>query len=637
MITKWKVSNFKSIREETELDIAPLTIFAGANSSGKSTFLQPILLVAQTLAHRVTSRSVVLNGSLARLGQFDDLRSVSSDIDQISIGWTVQPHPYAQDRRESPSLQIPPYYALSGHLLSSVSCEISFDADVPGGQKEIGQIQPRLMSSELSVITRHPEESDQRFFIDVSLAYAADLERKQKWIDATNSEESQASLKYNVEVDRNSLAEIHEEHVTAELVGCYLDHFLPERLSAGVNRVTEDAKTLMEILGGDRLPSSISRRFYRDRNIVVPKEVMDFILSKGGRLNEQAQTMLSREISRTKIQRGLRSSPKESTSIYVYIEALRRIPPHLRRLIRDVLADSREFKQLVNRAVRDEREENLGIESLSVPLAVLGGVRYLERFFSASVRYLGPLRDEPKLLYPLSPTADPSDVGLKGENTAAVLELHKNRVVRYIPSSAFRDAETDPLPLDRSLQDAVVDWLQYLGVAEGVDSKDQGKLGHELTVQIAGATGSSDLTHVGVGVSQVLPILVASLLSEPDTTLIFEQPELHLHPRVQTLLGDFLLSLTQLGKQCILETHSEYLINRIRFRIAAAGDRNPWKEAVKVYFVERPTASSKFREVEINEYGAILDWPDGFFDQSQQEAEAILMASLQKRRLQRER
>ena len=42
MITKWKVFNFKSISEETELDLGPLTIFAGANSSGKSTFIQSV-------------------------------------------------------------------------------------------------------------------------------------------------------------------------------------------------------------------------------------------------------------------------------------------------------------------------------------------------------------------------------------------------------------------------------------------------------------------------------------------------------------------------------------------------------------------------------------------------------------------
>lgn len=89
------------------------------------------------------------------------------------------------------------------------------------------------------------------------------------------------------------------------------------------------------------------------------------------------------------------------------------------------------------------------------------------------------------------------------------------------------------------------------------------------------------------------------------------------------------------SKQCILETHSEYLVNRIRFRTAAAGTSNPWLEAVKLYFVERGADGSSFREVHMNEFGAILDWPDGFFDQSQREAEAILRAAVIKRKQQR--
>ena len=91
MITKWKVFNFKSIREETELELGPLTIFAGANSSGKSTILQSILLIAQTLSYKVNSRSVVLNGPLVGLDQFDDIKSNNSQADQISIGLTCKP------------------------------------------------------------------------------------------------------------------------------------------------------------------------------------------------------------------------------------------------------------------------------------------------------------------------------------------------------------------------------------------------------------------------------------------------------------------------------------------------------------------------------------------------------------------
>lgn len=111
-----------------------------------------------------------------------------------------------------------------------------------------------------------------------------------------------------------------------------------------------------------------------------------------------------------------------------------------------------------------------------------------------------------------------------------------------------------------------------------------------------GLSQPQDLTHVGVGVSQVLPILVMCLLAEPDTTLIFEQPELHLHPKVQTLLGDFFLSMSPLGKQCVLETHSEYLINRLRFR-AAASNSYVIANRIKMYFVEKYGDSSSFRPV----------------------------------------
>ncbi|MDR0354396.1 MAG: AAA family ATPase, partial [Deltaproteobacteria bacterium] len=93
MISKWAVSNFKSIREEADLELRPLTIFAGANSSGKSAFIQSILLVAQSLATRVSSRPVVLNGHLASLGQFDDLKSNGSISDQIIIKCTCRPFP----------------------------------------------------------------------------------------------------------------------------------------------------------------------------------------------------------------------------------------------------------------------------------------------------------------------------------------------------------------------------------------------------------------------------------------------------------------------------------------------------------------------------------------------------------------
>ena len=509
MITKWKVFNFKSIRKETELNFAPLTIFAGANSSGKSTFLQPILLVAQTLAHKVASRPVVLNGAFARLGQFDDLRSVDSDADQIVIGWTVQPLRYSQDRRTLGIRRSPGYYGRSRQALSSVSCEIAFDTEGSGVQKEITQIQPRLFSLRLSALTQDPEEGDQRFFITIRRATATGDGAKQKWIDASDSDESRSTLQYDVELDENSLADIREELVSAEPAGCLLRHFLPGRLSLGVDRVAEDAQTILNIIAEKSRRGFNLRRFYGDREIAVPPTVVDFILDLAGGVSDEAREMLSE-----RLQHGPNPLDSDVISLEQLAEALNRISPRFRREIRQQLAENEELEQLVNGAMQEERKEEPAVMPFFPPPAIITeAVRYLDNFFSTSVRYLGPLRDEPKSLYPLSPTADPSDVGLKGEHTAAVLELHKNRTVQYIPTSAFSDAEINPQSIPRSLEAAVVDWLQYLDVAEGVESEDKGKFGHELTVRIPGTKRPHDLTHVGVGVSQVLPILVASLLS----------------------------------------------------------------------------------------------------------------------------
>ena len=181
-----------------------------------------------------------------------------------------------------------------------------------------------------------------------------------------------------------------------------------------------------------------------------------------------------------------------------------------------------------------------------------------------------------------------------------------------------------------TLSEAVSDWLSYMGVAIGVKTLDKGKLGHELKVSTPGIDSLHDLTHVGVGVSQVLPILVLSLISDSGFTLIFEQPELHLHPKVQTRLADFFVSLAMLKKQCIVETHSEYLINRLRYQVVLSNGDELSKDII-LYFVDKPDKYSIFNRIKINKYGVIEKWPQGFFDESESIAASMLKASLEKK------
>ncbi|HQI26441.1 MAG TPA: DUF3696 domain-containing protein [Sedimentisphaerales bacterium] len=627
MITKWSVSNFKSIAKERPLDLAPLTIFAGPNSSGKSTVLQSLLLISQTLAHKVSSRSVVLNGTLTRLGEFDDLKSSGSEIDQITIGWDCHPTEDVQlSFIESMRVAGPAMvYRRRLDSIKQLSCKLSFDANPGGPDRDLYQIQPQLFLFSMSMLATGDDNTDRRYELTVSRSADGSAKVASPRVEMPDNDAARSSLDYDIVIDEESLAEIREELSSAVPMGCVLRHFLPEQLTIRVNMVEEIARWIQMVLMDD---GPRYRRFpFMDRELVIPAGLVEQLQ---GKLGEKFVPLFKSQPELFETGAGL--------PIREWTDRLRRLSVERRRELRRTLADWTGLHDVIVHALRAERKEDDPEHQLlpyRPPVDLMNASAYLGMLFSNSVKYLGPLRDEPKALYPLAAHADPTDVGLRGEMTAAVLNLHRERKIRYIPSSAFGKTPFDPTPVARSLEAAVTDWLRYLGVAETALSVDKGKLGHELKVTLSASGPKHDLTHVGVGVSQVLPILVMSLLADRDTTLIFEQPELHLHPMVQTRLGDFFLSIILAGKQCLIETHSEYLINRLRFRAAAEETTNRVTENLKVYFVEKKNGASEFRDVKVNEYGAILDWPEGFFDQSQFEAESILRAAAAKKKMQK--
>lgn len=631
MIAKWKVGNFKSISKETELDFAPLTIFAGANSSGKSTIIQSVLLVAQTVANKVGSRSVVLNGALTSLGQFDDLKSADSGVDLITIKCTLQPLP------NGPITTYPTRQLLQGRTISrnrpgrliEVASEIAFDANSSDVDKDLYQIQPRLFASNINCTYRDRDS------IDLSSSIAIRLESKEFLFSQNDdlfSEESPETViqgqNYAVYLDEEGVRELREEYFSAVPIGCVFRHFLPEKIICKIDKVVENAYTITQWL----LEVAFSSGGYynmRSSELVMTSHVMDILKSV---LNEpEFQILFDKDTRQT----NLFHSDAGHIFVEQFVDNIRSLKREQRERARIALKNYEPLFQEILEATQKVSLENATTEIVSVrpERKLYEAIGYLHFFFSNSLRYLGPLREAPRPIYPLSPAADPNEIGLHGEHTAAVLELHKNRKISYIPSGNFRQPIVNRDKSIRTLEGAVNDWLQYLGVAKVVSTKDRGKLGHELKVDLGDAGISHDLTHVGVGVSQVLPILVMCFLAKEDSTLVFEQPELHLHPKVQTLLGDFFLSMAFCNKQCIVETHSEYLIDRLRFRMASAPIEEPLSSLAQVYFVEKMKGVSQFRSVKINDFGAITDWPDGFFDQSQSEAEAILRAAARKRDL----
>lgn len=119
--------------------------------------------------------------------------------------------------------------------------------------------------------------------------------------------------------------------------------------------------------------------------------------------------------------------------------------------------------------------------------------------------------------------------------------------------------------------------------------------------------------HVGFGLTQVLPIVVAALSASAGDLLLIENPEVHLHPAGQALMGQFLADVSRAGVQVIVETHSDHVLNGIRRSVKAARLK---PEQVAIHFFRHPSSdAAQVVSPLLDSSGNIDSWPEGFFDQ----------------------
>ena len=119
------------------------------------------------------------------------------------------------------------------------------------------------------------------------------------------------------------------------------------------------------------------------------------------------------------------------------------------------------------------------------------------------------------------------------------------------------------------------------------------------------------LTDIGFGVSQVLPVLILCYYAPADSILILEQPEAHLHPKVQSELADVLIDVVKNRNiQIILESHSAHLLHRLQRRIA---EEQMSTDDTALYFCQINDGTSEIEQLDLDEYGNIRNWPQNFF------------------------
>jgi predicted ATPase len=228
-----------------------------------------------------------------------------------------------------------------------------------------------------------------------------------------------------------------------------------------------------------------------------------------------------------------------------------------------------------------------------------------DRFESLS--YLGPLRQPPARLYSWAGTV-PEDVGWRGENAVQAILAGEDRRFNWKPRSPTK-------PLVR----VVGDWLSRMGLIEAFDVAEIGPERSEYEVRVRARRRSAEvkLTDVGFGVSQVLPVVAQAFYAPAESTVLMEQPEMHLHPRAQSELGDLLIAAITAREdgrprnvQVIVESHSEHVLRRIQRRVA---EEVISPEDVALYFCYPGPSGSVIDELEVNRFGDIVNWPPDFF------------------------
>lgn len=217
------------------------------------------------------------------------------------------------------------------------------------------------------------------------------------------------------------------------------------------------------------------------------------------------------------------------------------------------------------------------------------------------VDYIGPFRILPERYFNLTGQTQFKDTGVTGKNAYAMLGVSK-------------------LQKNNDLCKNVGKWYQenFDGWELKVDDRQK-----ESFIQILLSKNGIDvnIVDVGQGMNQALPLVVrANVTNRPDSMIILEQPELHLHPAAHGNLAElFAKSAKQNSQTFIIETHSENMLLRLR-KLVVENNFGFTKDDIVIYWVEEAEfKGQELMEITIDEDGVLSDWRDGVFDEGLRE------------------
>lgn len=578
-----EIENFKSYGDKQYIKFSDLSVLLGANSSGKSTALQAMLVIKQTMECNSPDEELLLSGKYVALGDYDD---VISNIERDNFSFAV-----ILEQTES-----------SENTLEDDIFKIcwKFKRNDDGTSASLDCIDINFENMELML------KKSQKEIYDLYI----NGERSLFSVNIYNLLFENYIMHYDIHLNGKALELINE---LAEVLVASKTTKMSSTKFGGGDAVQEFYFKLMNKIQNNRRKPK--RRNKKELAIKVEK-LIDKFFNMELPIYNFINGILFREL-RVQILEISLENLESIEKIEVIIEKFEKYISEYEKIEHKV----EEFEGVYNLG----KSPNWTLEKEDEKSNILTQLQYALEFYEefhsniiSKIFFVGPIRETPKGLYNIGFETIPKYVGPAGSYFASVL-LHENKKEKeYI------------LPRRKEkcvLADALAEWMMHLKVASAVDVDKKNSFGFSVSIENMEQV-KSDIMNVGIGTSQVLPVLISVLLSEPNEILVFEQPELHLHPYSQSRLADMFIEFCKQGRKIIIETHSEYFLLRLRYHIVK--EKCP-EDAISINFFQNK-GGTKVENKNISGFGNI-DYPEDFRDETQELLDDILEAALQRKGL----
>ncbi len=561
MIEKLYAKNYKSF-PKLELEIANINVLLGANSCGKSSITNLLLMLSQTADTVESYQSLFrLNGSKSSLGEAANIFPDKKIDEIITVGWSLADGIIERKRLTIPAL----FDSLEEYMRMAYIRIRRLEIINKNKNKNKNEYKIRVDERD-SIIGAIEHISNYFMFLSAVDEKKSDAEGFKKTlfkhirsfnkiIKQYSDEESFSAFK---PISQNKLKDLIE---TLKVIDGYPSNEVGKKIEYQVsyNKALEECK-LKQVIIFDALGSII-----------------------------------------------IKVTVSESKKIELYSEVISNelIQKYRLDIVRDL--DESSLSLISNSSFKVNAENPFA--SYVQQIISTSCQTFLEQLAGTKINHVSPLRAFPQRYYLLEKSAQHSTLNANDGSQLAEI-LKNNPLILEQVNLLFKDFD---LKISTAKTNDII---------------------HRITVKQNNVT--VELTDVGFGISQVLPILVQALLCPNDSITIIEQPEIHLHPRMQAWLTNAIVRMsTKDNKKFIIETHSDTIIKRLQLLMLDpdtkfnAGDLN-------LYHLERQiNGHTSIKNVPLNDLGEI-SWPVGFMDQEIQDAIKLQELKVKKLRKNRE-